>query len=335
VTTPADKPILRAIIYLGVATLLFLLLWFALDALLTIFAGILFGIFLRGLADLLSGHTRLSVGWALFLIIIAGVFATVGFSWSVWPRVAAQFDQLLAILPGTIHTWVQNLRQYEWGRWVVSQSGDVVRAVMSRLNVTKLFSGVLDATIFVVVVVFIGIYVAVRPFRYREGAVHLIPREYRGRVRDILAELAYTLRWWMIGRSIAMAAVGALDLAGMLILGVPLALTLALISGLFTFVPYIGATIAMIPAVLVALSVSTQLALYVFLLKLAVQTLEGYVITPLVQRRVVHLPPALTISTQFLLGETVGVLGLMFATPLTAMALVLVKMLYFHERPER
>ena len=55
---------------------------------------------------------------------------------------------------------------------------------------------------------------------------------------------------------------------------------------------------------------------------------EGYVLVPLVQRRAVHLPPALTLSAQVILGCLAGFIGLLFATPLVAAGLVLVRMIY-------
>jgi predicted PurR-regulated permease PerM len=326
-------PVVRFVIYAGITAVLFLLTWYAINVLFTIFAGILFGIFLRGLADLLSGHTRLSPGWALLVVIACFFGALAGIFYVITPRIAAQFDQFLRIAPPTVRAWIDYLNRYEWGRWLVNESGELARVILSRFNFAHAATVIIDVIVFVVVVVFIGIYISIRPNQYRDGLIRLMPAGRQDRARRIASELGATLRRWMIGRAIAMTSVGVLDLIGLVLLKVPLALTLAFISGAFTFVPYIGATVAMIPAVLVALTVGPGLAFAVFILKLVVQTIEGYIITPLVQRQAVHLPPALTISSQFFLGEVAGVLGLMFATPLTAVFLVITKLLYLHEEP--
>jgi predicted PurR-regulated permease PerM len=114
-------------------------------------------------------------------------------------------------------------------------------------------------------------------------------------------------------------------------LGLPLAPTLGLLAGLLNFVPNFGPLIAAIPAVLIAFLHSPQQALSVALLYVGLQVLDGYVLTPLVDRRSVQLPPVLTISAQLLLGLLFGFVGLLLASPLTATVMLLVKMLYVED----
>ena len=125
-----------------------------------------------------------------------------------------------------------------------------------------------------------------------------------------------------------MAAIGVLIGIGLLFLGVKLSLTLALIAAVFNFVPYIGALAGAVPAVLVALSDSPETALWVAALFAVVQTLEGNLIGPLIQKRTVALPPLVTLLSQTVLGTLFGPMGLILATPITAGALVLVRMVY-------
>lgn len=112
----------------------------------------------------------------------------------------------------------------------------------------------------------------------------------------------------------------------------PIALTLGLLTGLLNFIPNFGPLIAGVPAVLIALTISPQTALYVGLLYVAVQSIDGYIFTPLVNRRSVELPPVLTITAQVLLGVLVGSMGVVLAGPLTAMLIVIVRMLYLKMR---
>jgi predicted PurR-regulated permease PerM len=97
------------------------------------------------------------------------------------------------------------------------------------------------------------------------------------------------------------------------------------------FVPYIGAIVSAIPSVLIAASIDLMLAVYVVALYVGVHLVEGYVLVPLVQRRAVHLPPALILSAQLILALLAGFLGLLFATPLAAAAIVLIRTIYIED----
>jgi len=127
-----------------------------------------------------------------------------------------------------------------------------------------------------------------------------------------------------------MAGVGVAATVGLSLLGIPLALALGLIAFLLEFVPYLGPFIG-VPAVLVALAAGPGDAAYVVLLYLGIHAAEGYVIAPLVDQRSVHLPPALGLVAQLLLGTLFGFLGLILAVPLAAFGMVLVQMLYVED----
>jgi predicted PurR-regulated permease PerM len=108
-------------------------------------------------------------------------------------------------------------------------------------------------------------------------------------------------------------------------------IALGMIAFVFTFVPYVGPIAAAVPALLVGFTVSPTHALYVGLLYFAVQMVEGNLLTPLVQQQMVKMPPAVTIVAQVLMGVLLGAVGVVFATPLAACALVLTKMLYVED----
>ncbi|MGH6611543.1 MAG: AI-2E family transporter, partial [Burkholderiaceae bacterium] len=192
-------------------------------------------------------------------------------------------------------------------------------------------SGVLGGIVNVLIIIFVGLYLAAEPRLYTNGLVRLVPIRHRPRAQEFLSALGHTLRWWLVGRLSLMLLNGVLTALALWLLGVPLALTLGILAGLLNFIPNIGPVIAGVPAVLIALMQSPQQALYVFILYVALQSVDGYVLTPLVQRRTIELPPVLTITAQVLLGVLLGTLGVLLATPLTAAALVLVKMLYVED----
>ena len=133
---------------------------------------------------------------------------------------------------------------------------------------------------------------------------------------------------WLGGRFLLMLSNGALTAAGLWLLGVPLALSLGIIAGASNFIPNIGPWIAAVPAVLIGFLQGPQQALYVALLYLLLQALDGYVPTPLVDRKSVKLAPVLTITAQVLLGVAFAFIGILLASPLTAAAVILVNMVY-------
>lgn len=184
----------------------------------------------------------------------------------------------------------------------------------------------------------IGLFLAISPQTYISGFVALFPIQRRLRARQVLARVGETLEWWFVGQLASMTAVGVLTSIGLLILGVPAALTLGILAGLLTFVPNFGPIIAAIPAVLLAfaphpdqVTLNPKAALYVIMLYALVQFLEGWLITPMIQRRAVEIPPALIMLAQVTLALLLGALGLLLATPILAAILVVVRMIYLED----
>jgi predicted PurR-regulated permease PerM len=233
-------------------------------------------------------------------------------------------------------SWLQlqeRVLQYKWGQRLVdglpSMSTFTRGENISR--VTSLFSSGFGGLFSLVVIGFTGVYLAFDPQLYRRGLLRLAPKSTRARMGEVLDALGTTLRGWLVSQAFSMVVVGTATTIGLWLLGTPLALALGLIAFLFTFVPYVGPIAAAVPALLVAFTVSPTHALYVGLLYFGVQMVEGNLLTPLVQQRMVKLPPALTIVSQVLMGILLGTPGVVFATPLAACAQVLVKKLYVED----
>ncbi len=125
-----------------------------------------------------------------------------------------------------------------------------------------------------------------------------------------------------------MLVVGTMAAVGLLLLGVPAPYALGVVAGLLTFIPYLGAVAAGVPAVLVAITVGWTTALWTVGVYTACHLVEGYIVAPLVQRRLIHLPPALTILSMTVMGALFGILGVILGTPLAALGLVLVREVY-------
>jgi predicted PurR-regulated permease PerM len=143
--------------------------------------------------------------------------------------------------------------------------------------------------------------------------------------------LGFTLRWWLIGRLMDMTLVGVLSGVGLWLLGIPLALSLGILAGLLNFIPNIGPLLAAVPAVLLALTEGAPQALYVIILYMGIQSLESYLVVPLIQKKLISMPPVLIFIAQLSMALMFGVLGLLLATPMAAVLLVLVKMIYIED----
>jgi predicted PurR-regulated permease PerM len=328
----------RAFTFVGAAAAVLVLLAF-LDAvtsvLLLLFAGALLATFLGGLAARLSQHTPLSHGWALALVVplLAGAIGLA--SWYLAPDLATQADQLAEAIPAAVEEVEGWLSRYAWGRALADEVPSAREAVGGVGNlwgrVTGVFSRTLSLLATVLLVVVLGIYLAANPGLYRRGALLLVPIRRRERAGEVLDAVYNALWGWITGQLVSMAVVGALVWGGLSLVGVPLSLALGLVAGASEFVPYVGPWIGSVPGVLVALAASPTKALYAGLVYLAVQQLESYVITPLVMKRAVALPPALTVAATVLGGALFGPVGVLLATPLVVVAMVLVRALYVRD----
>jgi predicted PurR-regulated permease PerM len=196
---------------------------------------------------------------------------------------------------------------------------------------TRLANQLLQVLLALLVIIISGIYLAASPRMYVGGLLMLFPHARRPRYREVLGRLAFTIRWWMIAQLVPMAVIGALTAIGLKIIGVELWLILGLLAALFNFIPNFGPLISGVPAFLLALAESPTKAMWVVVLYIGAQSLEGYVLTPLVQRRAVELPPALLILFQVLAGLLLGAMGVVLAAPLLAVIVVAVKMLYVED----
>jgi predicted PurR-regulated permease PerM len=331
----------RVFITVGITVLVaitLVLLWQALYVLLLIFGGILLAVLLRAMSDPLSHYTGISEGWSLAIVMVVLVGLMVGAGFLIAPRVAEQMDELTEQLPRAVDRIKERIVHYEWTHRLLKQApeaeqligdgGGLGMAGGAMAQATGLLVTTLEGIIYVVVILFVAIYVAVDPELYLRGIVRLVPVQHRLRAREVLDEIGYTLRWWLIGRLIAMTAVGLLTWIGLAIVGVPLALTLGILAGLLDFIPNIGPWIAAVPGVLLALMESPEKAIYTAIVYAVVQQVESFLITPIIQQKAIHMPPALTITVQVLMGLMAGILGLTLATPLAAALIVLVQMLY-------
>ncbi len=297
--------------------------------LLLVFAGVLVAVFLRSGGGFISSKCGLpyqaGVGIFLLLLILllAGAFAAFA------PAVMKQTNELFDQIPSAANSLREWISSYAWGNAVLERAtprglwsaGGSDAATMA---VTSTFGALGN----MVIMLFIGLYGALDPGIYRKGMLALLAPSLRPRGEEVLDRAAATLADWLAAKLISMAIVGLLTAAGLWMIGIPLAFLLGLIAALLAFIPNIGPVIAAVPALLLAFGQGTTAMLLVGAVYLVVQTLESYVITPVIQQQKVALPPALIIAMQVLFGVLFGIAGLALATPFAALGLTLVREIY-------
>lgn len=292
------------------------------DVLLVIFAGVLLAVFLRWGGCALAQRLHLSPHWGVGLFLFLLLFALVLLGLFAAPAVSEQLDRLATRLPEAWESLRQRVEASEWSRALYR---------MLRPDPADSPAGAVSATLGAlgnfVVLLFVGLYGALDPDPYRRGFVSLFAPPLRPRAEQLIDRSASQLRGWLVARLFSMAVVGMLTTLGLWALGVPLALVLGLIAGISGFVPNLGPVLSAIPAIGLALAGDAPVWL-VAGLYLAVQTVETYLLTPLVESREVSLPPALILAAQLLMGTLFGILGVALASPLAAVLLVVVQGAY-------
>ncbi|MGH8142337.1 MAG: AI-2E family transporter [Steroidobacteraceae bacterium] len=317
----------RVLIALALAAL-FALMWRVADIFVLIFGGIVLAVVLRSLMRIVVRFTPLHGRWALLVAIIALIVVVGLLGLLIGSRVETQMGQLTRTLP---QAWAR-------ARGLVSDTA-AGRLVMRELQSQSATSGLLShlsnvATITIGafvdagVIIFTGLFFSVDPDLYRRGLLRLVPASARPEVAHAFDTSIAALGRWLKGVLLSMLSIGVVTGLGLWALGIPLALSLGILSGVCEFIPYLGPILAAIPAVLVALTLGPSHALEVLILYLAVHLFEGELLVPMIQRWAVALPPALTIVAVVVFGWLFGVLGIVFATPMTVAVMALVDALY-------
>jgi predicted PurR-regulated permease PerM len=345
-------------IYLGLK-----LLWVAHSVFFLTFLGVLFGLVLSRAVDGLE-RRRIPRGLAAPLLVLAVLGAVAGLGTATAPQISGQWHELRDQLPAAIdrlEEWVEarqggvvELLQdstetaagsdpAESRRTAADSTATDASPVLSiRESISRqvgnagrhffaFFSSAVAVFGAVLLVLIVATYIAIEPRLYHSGLMHLFPRRARKRAGEVLSATARMLRRWLVTQLIVMALVGAITAAALALLGVKAAIALGVIAGLLEFIPFVGPILAAVPAVAMAFLEGPETAVYVAIAYLGIQQLESNVITPLLMKEGMDLPPVLTIVTQATLSLVFGFVGLVVAVPLLAAAMVPVKMLYVRD----
>jgi predicted PurR-regulated permease PerM len=333
---PYDKPTKKELTYIekvwhtvAIVALLvvaILITRVAFNVLLMVLAGILISVYFHGLGDMIQRRTKwsrkicmtISVGGSF--LIIALLF------WFMGTKIQGQIEVLSDTLPNTVNNVKAKLGESSIGRKVLEYSNKNSDKMF--MTAQRFFSTSFGVLGNIYIILFLSIFFTAQPSLYKDGIIKLMPRNKRDLAKCVIDRVSLALKGWLKGMMLSMVLIFIMIGTGLTIMGIPVALVLALIVGILKLIPNFGSLAAMIPGVLLALTISVNTAIATALLYMISQTIVSNIVTPLIQKRMINTPPALTIIAQVIMGSLCGALGVILAVPLLAILIILVDELY-------
>ncbi|WP_027556579.1 AI-2E family transporter [Bradyrhizobium sp. Cp5.3] len=312
------------------------LVWQTVSSLLIVFAGVLFAALLDAAARALAPVLPLGRVWRLTLVLLLlGALSGLGLVWGAG-KLPEQTRLLLKVMDAQVDILQAHLLSYgvdllgpEWGRdfaqWLFADQGRFLS------HAQFLLGGASSLLTSVLVILFLGILFAFDPTSYRESLVVLVRQSYRARTRAVLDEMGNVMRLWFVGQLIRIILMTLCVWLALYLIGLPGPFVLGLQAGLSNFIPYLGPIVAAIPIALVAMPLGASLLIWAVVVYTIIQSIEGYVIGPLIQRQAVETPPAWTLVAIVLLGALFGVMGIALAMPLVAIGRVAIIRFYVED----
>ena len=324
--------VVKSLIAAALIGLLVLALLRLLDVLIMVFGAVVIATLLRGLADFIERRTPLSGGWSLALsvLLVVAAFAVAG--WLFGAQLQTDFGAVGDTLRDSWEALRVQIAGFPGGKEVASA---MQQARLPTDDFVPKLAGVVNwaatAAIDLVVVLFGIVFIAADPSLYRRGLATMFPRRHRPLANETLVDAGQALRQWVVGLFVVMLFIGVFCGLGLWLIGCPSAAGLGLIAALFELIPYLGPIISAVPVALVAASKGPETLWLAMGVMLIVHWVEAGWVSPLVQKKTVSLPPAVSVFGVIAGGTLFGPIGLVFASPLLVVAMVLVKRLWVEE----
>ncbi len=305
--------------------------WYLRDVLLIAFGGFIFAAVLSALAEGIHRLVKLPHRWAVVLTILILLLLLGTLIWLAGGALADQFGQLQQQIPRAFEALRGWLQESTFGQrvldmWQTSSGGEI-----SGSKVAGAAGTTLGAIATSLLILLLGVFMALEPKLYTQGLLRLVPPRHRELASSTMSDAGKALRGWLKGQGVAMVFVGVATGVGLTLLGIPLALVLGVIAGLLAFVPYFGPIASGVLAILVAFVEGPRAMMYVAALVIVIQQVEGNLLEPLIQRWAVQLPPVLGLISVVIFSSLFGVAGVLFATPLMVVLIVLIRRLYVEQ----
>jgi predicted PurR-regulated permease PerM len=323
VTTKAYGETLKLALLVVAVALIPLLIWYLFDLILVIFGAIILAMLLRLGAQPFMRWLSMPEWLALLVSGLLVLFVIGGTGYLFGTRLTGEFQDVLQRATSASTEIQSTLRGSEFGNFLLQHfSGDSISVTGVLSGVLRVSTSFLEALIIMIIS---GIYLAAQPRLYRKGLIWLFPPPNHARAADIIDGVGEALRL------IEMVLIGALVTFAVWLIGVPSSLALGLIAGIGEFIPYLGPILAAIPAILVALTKSPELTLWTVVAYLIIHQIEGQIIAPLVQNRMVSIPPAVMLLGIAGLTYLFGTVAIIFAAPMAVVIFAAVNLLYVRD----
>lgn len=319
----------------GILSLIFIILYLfklLLSVLFLVLAGVLIAIYFHGFAGLLKKYLHWPSKISVVVSVTINLLLLIGFFWFVGARLQQQISQLSDTLPETIQNAKDQMSQTAVGNKALQLLNSTGDSKKTMDVVKRFFSSGFGVLSDIYIVILLALFFTASPSLYKNGIIALLPPKAKDTGRELIYELAKVLKKWLEGAIIGFFFIAVLTGIGLLILGMPLVLTLALIAGLLNFIPNFGPLIALVPAVLIALMQSPTTAIIVACMYTFVQILQTSVTQPIIQKKMVNIPPALTIFGQVAFGMLAGFWGVLLAVPVVVILMTIINKLYIEKQ---
>jgi predicted PurR-regulated permease PerM len=313
-----------------VFALVLVLVWFLFDVILIIIGAVLVAVLFQLGAEPLIRYLKCPRGIALSLSGLIIISIVVGAGYLFGSQIGAEFQDVIQRASAAQKSITANLQGSRVGKLVLSHfMGDnlSVTDVLTRLFTVS--TSFIEA---VIITILTGAYLAAQPALYRAGLVKLFPRQWHPRISETIDDIGNALRLWLLGQLFQMLIIGVLSTIAAWLIGLPSPLALGLIAGLLEFVPYLGPIIAAIPAILVAATKDLNAVIWTIAAYILIHQIEGNLLVPLIQRRMVLIPPAVILLGIVAISFVFGTVSIIFAAPIAVVIFVMVKKLYVRDR---
>jgi predicted PurR-regulated permease PerM len=324
---PSAAKVWQTTAIVSLFVILLLIFRIAFNILLMAFAGALIAVYFQALAELLEKKLKLNRKLAHMTAIAGSLLLLILLIWFIGSTIQRQAVELSDVLPNTLNTAREKLSHSTIGQEILKYaSGDNSQKLLDTMS--TLFSTSFGVVGEVYIILFFGIFFSADPSTYTKGILSLFPGDKKNTGEMILQRIGIALKGWLKSILISMVLITVL-LAGVLaLIGLHVTIVLGLFAGMLEIIPNFGPMIAMIPGVLLGLTISTKTAVIVALTYIGCQTIVGSFVIPLVQKKIIHLPPAVTFISQLIMGILSGVLGIILAVPILSIIIILVDELY-------
>lgn len=314
-------------------------LWLLTRVWLILFASVLMAVFILSLVQGLKSIPGIgmllkkaphALNVMLVVLLLLGVLFVFGSLFG--QELLGQLEEMKAALPkalAKVQDYVMQLPFVDdWLDEIIgNESMDgMIKSMLSSLP--SVLGNIFSAFTTFLIVMLLGVFLALSPRVYVDSLITLIPMQARDRAAYLFKRTYAALQQWLVGQFVVMTFVGVCTTVALWLMDIPFALAMGFISFLLDFVPVLGPWLAAVPIILITMLIAPDMVLWVTLMMVIVQQLESYVVAPLVQQKLVNLPPVALLVSQVIMGSLTGFFGVAMATPLIVTMIVWTQVLY-------